>query len=112
MADPILSLTTTKERRKLEIDGQLFDVLDVIDLSVLDIHRMQSIAEKMKDFNLTKDSEEAAREFVVSLNETVRKAVRGVDGVLDKLTDMQKIRILEVFLGTTAIPKSDEAAVV
>lgn len=98
MSDYLLDLSTIHEHPKIRIDGKLYEMLTGDDLGIRDIAEFQAIAksaEKLQDGDLSPDE---AGEIAIMIDGMIRSITVGLpDNLREKLTDFQKIKIIEVF---------------
>lgn len=100
MTTPILDLATLIERPIISIDGHDYALLSHDELSVVDLHRLQTSGRRI-DALMEKDdelSEGDARELARLVRETSDRVMIGVpEDVRAKLGDSHRLAVLEVF---------------
>ena len=111
MAEPILDLTTpTAQKPKIRIDGKLYPLKDINELSLSDyllLGRQQSLYQRMlKGVDALDEKDTKALESTIGLL-TCRVLEKVPEKVVAKLTEIQKLRILQaVFTQPGDSPKS------
>jgi len=104
MADPILSLTTKKVRRSIQIDETAYTLLDLEDLSLADqyacIAKMKSIQEIRKAGS--EMTAENVQELSTTTNVLLKVIVPEIGAVIDQLNVWQKTSIINAFLAEPA----------
>jgi hypothetical protein len=95
-AGPLLDLTTLIERSQVRIDGQLYDLLDAGELSLLQYHRLVRLGARLDDMQF--DTEEQCAEVSRALDEFCRLVLVAPKEVQDKLSDGRRNQIVSVFM--------------
>jgi hypothetical protein len=106
---PILDLDTLVERAPVRIDGQLYEMLNPAELSILDLHRFGAAGAELA--NLREIGADPTDEQMNAVSETLRRMVRMIlrapDEVLDRLTDVHRFRVVQAFNGLTLSGPAD-----
>jgi len=92
----LLDLTTAEALPSVRIDGQAYGIR--IDVEYAELLRLRDIGRRIQAIN---DSEERTEQEDAELGDLLRKMVASVlkapNEVLEKLTDLQRFRIVTVF---------------
>ncbi len=111
---PLLDLNTLVERKHILIDGQPYEFMVPGAMSLLDYHRVTRLSDTLKGIEDKKDdlSEEDVQRGAKALDGLCRLVLEAPSAVHDRLTDLQRTKILEVFrnLPRPAAPAQEERA--
>ncbi len=95
-SDYLLDLQTDEPLPAIRIDGK--DYALRIDVEYAELLRNKKLGERVQVLTqlneMTEQNESELREL---LRKSVRSAVKAPDAVLDKLTDMQRFQVIQVF---------------
>lgn len=100
-AHSVLELTTLIERPKISVDGELYEILSPAELSVIESQRFAAQGRKY-DGLMAKDSLSDPQKKRVSklVRDLADKIMVGVpDDKREKLSEAQKMEVIEVFTG-------------
>lgn len=111
MVDPILDIKTLTERPTIAIDGESYEILSPEEVSVVDHHWFSAQGRRMaallsKDKLSDKETRELGR-IVVDLSDRVMVGVP--DAVRDKLTEVHRASIVQVFIELPSGPSATGA---
>jgi hypothetical protein len=108
MAKPVLDLDTLVERAPVRIDGQMYEMLNPAELSILDLHRFGAAGEELASLkridSTTEISDEQMQLISATLTRMVRIILRAPAEVQDRLTDVHRFRIVNAFNELTLMP--------
>ena len=101
MADDLLSLTTTINRRNIRIDGKAYALRHLSEVSLMERHRLASYGKLMQA--LADIGNDQATADIEKATEAIRDAFLRVvidgDAIVDKLSDEQRLTVLNCFFG-------------
>jgi len=102
---PLLNLDTLVEHRTVLIDGTEYDLLNVEEVSILEYHRIskqsERVAAMMADQAMT---DKQAEELASLLDELCKFVLKAPAEVHAKITDLNKLRVLEAFTNLQRAP--------
>lgn len=103
MSEPLLDLTTAFERDVVRIDGQAFEMLNPGELSIMQLHRIEKIGQRMREITQSEVEEEQKADALGRLS---REACGLIFAdcpaeVLDRLSDVQRIRVMQAFASSS-----------
>ncbi len=100
MAEPLLDIQTLAARPVIKIDGQLYEILSLDELSVVDSVRFQGWGKRLAALIAEPSLDDAqAEELVAALYHLTDRIMVGVPReVLDELSDASRIAVAEVFM--------------
>ncbi len=109
MADPLLDIQTLAARPVIRIDGQLYEILSLDELSVVDSVRFQGWGKRLAALIAEPDLDDAqAEELVAALYHLTDRIMVGVpQKVRDELSDASRIAVAGVFM---QVPRQDKPA--
>lgn len=106
--DPLLNLDTLVEHRTVRVDGVAYDLLNPEEVSLLDYHRIAKQSARVASaLEAEEMTDEQAVELSRLLDSLCRFILRAPEEVHAKLTDANKLRVLQVF---TELQKGKAAA--
>lgn len=96
---PLLELDTLIERRRIAIDGELYEIISPDELSVIDSHRFGRWGRRIEQL-AEMDGEEAERELEELIAITARKILVGVpDQLFEQLPGSGRWAVIDLFTG-------------
>lgn len=97
--DTLLEISTKRERPKISIDGKIYEINVVDDLSMIETTKMQDESQRAQELSKKKDLiPEERLELLDLIDKSVLQIVRGLKRrILKKLTPMHKTQIIQVF---------------
>lgn len=104
MAEVTLSLDTVRTRRKIAIDGTLYELLDMDDLSLAQTNLLNQAAKDLTEFGQPGKTEEELRQMEIRLQRVVAFAFVKPPEVLARLSDMQRVAIINAFCSAQRPP--------
>ena len=95
---PLLSLDTLIVRDTVVIDGDVHEILNPSELSMLDHHRLHRQGRRLQVL-LEKDdaSDEELGETIKAIDTICRYVLKAPDEVHEKLTDTQRLQVTQAF---------------
>ncbi len=109
MAEPLLDIQTLAERPVIKIDGQVYEILSLDELSVVDSVRFQGLGKRLAALIAEPDLDDAqAEELVAALHHLTDRIMVGVPKeVRDGLSDASRVAVAGVFMN---LPRRDKPA--
>lgn len=107
MASPLLELKTETQRKHITIDGKAYELRNSGELSLMDLHHIESSAESLRVLKDTRTEEDVER-AEAGLRKWFLTVLVGSESVVDKLSAEQKLEVLNCFLeqsGTKNAPR-------
>ncbi|MDZ4306981.1 hypothetical protein [Allopontixanthobacter sp.] len=96
---PLLDLDTLIERRKISIDGELYEILSPDELSVIESHRFGVWGKRIEQL-ADKEGEEEIKELEALIARASRKILVGVpDEVFARLPGAHQWAVIDLFTG-------------
>lgn len=112
--EPVLSLDTFVDRRFITIDGERYELRNPGEFSILDYHRMGVRAGRVDALMAEGElAEEQVQELESLLNDGCRSVLIAPDEIHRKLTDVQRLKVIEAFTHLqreTAAPPAEAEA--
>ena len=96
--DPLLSLSTTLERKHIKIDGKAYPIRSLDEFSLIERHRIAVDAKAMKEVDkLGGDESEVIEKASEALRRSVLQIIVDGEEIIDKLNDENKFAIINCF---------------
>ena len=114
MADssPLLDIATLADRPKIRIDGTLYEIVSPDELSIIDCHRLAALGRRLDALMAAAELSTADEaELGQVIGALAGRIMIGVpDEVARRLTDGQRLAVIEGFTGLLPAPPAAEAA--